>query len=308
MERRLFEDGGYRISNGISLCSDCHEAAEATTIDCATLRERAGIAVPCLPPHFEADGVYDKWGNGILPNGQRLQGELFLEPGVQKALRNKLYLFTDKVKYPKTFHWPSSPGLQNDDRMHTTTDQWDGLEVIVTEKLDGENTTMARDYMHARSLEFSTHPSRTFIKAIWSRVAHDIPENFRVCGENVTAVHSIEYHDLASYFYVFNIWHGQNCLSWDDTETYAGLLDLPTVPVLYRGVWEEGLIDSIASGLVPERQEGLVFRPTRGFTLREFPRLMAKWVRKGHVQTDEHWMSQPVRFNHRPHRGGSRWG
>ena len=296
IERRLFPDGRYYLDNGVTLCSACHEAAEATEISCEALRDFAGITEVVLPVHFEP-GVYDKWGNCILPNGQRLQGELFLEEGVQKALRNKLYLFTDKVKYPKTFHWPSSPGLQNDDRMHTTIDQWDGVEIIVTEKLDGENTTMARDYMHARSLEFSTHPSRTFIKAIWSRVAHDIPENFRVCGENVTAVHSIEYHDLASYFYVFNIWHGQNCLSWDETFEYASLLDLPTVPVLYRGVWKEGLIDDLANSLVPERQEGLVFRPTRGFTLREFPRLMAKWVRKGHVQTDEHWMSQPVKFN-----------
>ena len=298
MERRLFKDGGYYLDNGVTLCSICHEEAEETVISCESLREFAGITNVILPSQLEADGIYDKWGNPVLPNGQRFRGELFDEEGVQRALRNKLYLFTDKVKYPKTFHWPTSPGLQNDDRMHTTTDQWNGLEIVVTEKLDGENTTMARDYMHARSLEFSTHPSRTFIKAIWSRVAHDIPNGFRVVGENVTAIHSIEYHDLASYFYVFNIWHGQNCLSWVETFEYASLLDLPTVPVLYRGVWSAALIDSLASSLVPERQEGLVFRPTRGFTLREFPRLMAKWVRKGHVQTDEHWMSQPVRLNH----------
>lgn len=302
MERRLFEDGGYYLENGVTLCPDCHLGAEDTTIAPDTLRLDAGITDEAgnpralLPPHLE-EGTYDKWANPVLPNGQRLIGELFHEPGVQRALRNHLYLFTDKVKYPKTLHWPSSPGLQNDDRVHTTIDQWNGLEVVVTEKLDGENTTMTRNYMHARSLEFSSHPSRAFIKAIWSRVAHDIPENFRVCGENVTAIHSIEYSGLDSYFYVFNIWQGQNCLSWDETSEYASLLDLPTVPVLYRGEWEEGLIDRIAGSLVPERQEGLVFRPTRGFTLREFPRLMAKWVRKGHVQTNEHWMNQPVRFN-----------
>ncbi len=224
-------------------------------------------------------------------------GELFYEEGVQRALKDHLYLFTDKTKYPKTFHWPSSPGLTNDDRMHTSTDQWEGLEIVVTEKMDGEGTTMAREYIHARSLEFSPHPSRTFIKAIWGQVSYDIPTGFRVIGENVTAVHSIEYEDLPSYFFIFNIWNGHTCLSWDDTVEYAGLLNLPTVPVLYRGTWSEGLIDRLASQLDTERQEGLVFRPTRSFALREFPTYMAKWVRAGHVQTDAHWMSQPVRFN-----------
>ena len=97
---------------------------------------------------------------------------------------------------------------------------------------------------------------------------------------------------------MFNIWNGHKCLSWDETLEYACLLGLPVVPTLYRGMWEDGLIDHLTAQLNPERQEGLVFRPTNGFTLREFPRLMAKWVRRGHVQTSEHWMSQPVRFNH----------
>lgn len=298
IDRRLFTNEGYYLDNGVTLCSTCRAGAESTIINCATLRDKAGITVPCIPEHLETNDVYDRWGNPILPNGQRIKGEIFDEEIVQQNLSHVLYLFTDKVKYPKTLHWPSSPGLQNDDRMHTTTNQWEGMEVVITEKLDGENTTMSRDYMHARSLELGDHPSRTFIKAIWSKVAHNIPENFRVCGENVTAVHSIEYHDLSSYFYVFNIWHRLKCLSWDETLEYANLLDLPTVPVLYRGLWEDGLVDRFANTLIPERQEGLVFRPTRGFTLREFPHLMAKWVRKGHVQTDEHWMSKPVRFNH----------
>ena len=297
LERRLFPDGGYYLSNGVTLCGGCHLDAESTGLDCDTLRLDAGITRPVYPPHLEEEGAYDKWGNPVLPNGQRFMGELFFEEGVQRALKNHLYLFTDKYKYPKTFHWPSSPGLSNDDRMHTSTDQWDGLEVVVTEKMDGEGTTMARDFIHARSLEFCPHPSRTFIKAIWAQVANDIPLGFRVIGENVTAIHSIEYFDLSSYFFIFNIWEGHKCLSWDDTAEYAGLLNLPTVPVLYRGLWKDGLVDDLASTLNFERQEGLVFRPTRSFTLKEFPTLMAKWVRKGHVQTDEHWMSQPVRFN-----------
>ena len=103
LERRLFTDGGYYLNNGVTLCSDCHKAAESTSLTCEELRQRAGITVQCLPEHLEADGVYDKWGNPLIPNGQRFRGELFDEEGVQRALRDHLYLFTKRVKYPRTY-------------------------------------------------------------------------------------------------------------------------------------------------------------------------------------------------------------
>ena len=111
-----------------------------------------------------------------------MRGELFNEEPVQKVLKPLLHLFTNRTKYPRTFHFLWSPGLQNDDRMlpEGSTTAWEGTQVVITEKCDGEGSTFYCDGLHARSMEFEPHPSRTFIKAIHAQIAHDIPENFRM--------------------------------------------------------------------------------------------------------------------------------
>ena len=40
--------------------------------------------------------------------------------------------------------------------------------------------------------------------------------------------------------------------------------------------------------------EGFVMRNTNSFRYLDFQKNVAKFVRKGHVQTDQHWMSKPV--------------
>jgi RNA ligase len=297
MERRLFPDGGYYLNNGVTLCTLCHYKAETTEIDCTTLRQAAGITEIVLPPHFFPDGLYDKWGNQILDNGMRMKGELFAESSVQKVLADVMYLFSDKVKYPRTMHFPWSPNLQNDDRMLQSTAGWEGQEYVFTEKMDGEGTTFYTDDLHARSLEFEQHPSRTFIKAIHAACAYDIPKGYRICGENMTAVHSIKYHSLPSYFMVFNIWRGATCLSWDETVEWTTLLGLTHVPVLYRGAYSDELCQRICASVNLETEEGVVARPARALHMREFPFVVGKYVRRGHVQTDQHWMQKEVEFN-----------
>ena len=297
IERRLFPDGGYFLDNGACLCANCHLAAEATLIGCDRLRERAGITTVVLPPHFFADQEYDKWGNAILPDGRRMRGELFEETGVQKILKPVLHLFTERIKYPRTYHFLWSPGLKNDDRQLPSTEGWDGREVVITEKMDGEGTTFYHNGLHARSMEFEPHPSRERIKAIHAEVGYEIPENYRVCGENLTAVHSIRYENLPSYFMVFNIWNGLTCLSWDETMEWSALLGLWTVPLIYWGPYSDGLCQELCKQLNPETQEGLVVRPARAFSMVEFPYVVGKYVRAKHVQTDQHWMRKAVEYN-----------
>lgn len=297
LERRLFPDGGYYLNNGVSVCDNCHLAAEATLLDCDHLRARAGITETVLPPHFFPDGIYDKWGNQITDNGYRMKGELFEEEPVQKMLAPVLYLFTDRIKYPRTMHFQWSPNLQNDDRMLYTTEGWEGVEYIFTEKMDGEGTTFYKGDIHARSLEFSPHASRTFIKAIHGATEFDIPEGMRVCGENLTAKHSIKYDGLKSYFMVFNIWKNLECLSWDETTEWATLLGLETVPVLHRGPYNDALCQQLCDAIDPVKQEGLVARPARAFHMREYPYVVGKCVRSKHVTTDQHWMKKEVEFN-----------
>ena len=170
--------------------------------------------------------------------------------------------------------------------------------MVVTEKLDGENTTLYPDgYMHARSLDFRSHESQAWVRALAGRIARDIPTTMRVCGENVYAKHSIGYEALDSYFYAFGIFEGDTSLSWDEVEAYSEMLDLQTVPVLYRGVWDEVAVRACYTGTsrFGGVQEGYVVRLARSFTIDEYPVALAKFVRANHVQTGAaHWRSQTV--------------
>jgi hypothetical protein len=299
IERRLFPDGGYYLDNGASLCAQHHIEAEQTTLSCDLLRIAAGIGKVVLPPHLYGDISYDKWGNPIMENGLRLKGELFEDESVQKILAQGGVLgqFTNRVKYPRTWHMPWSPGVTKDDRIISDLSGFENQEIVVTEKMDGENTTMYRDYIHARSLEHNPHPSRNWVKKLHSEIAHDIPENFRLCGENLYAKHSIKYDQLASYFQLFSVWQGLTCLSWDETIEWAGLLNLTLVPVIYRGFKWQMPEESWFNPQAPVGIEGYVIRVARSFSYREFPRVVAKYVRANHVQTHGHWMRKTVEAN-----------
>ncbi len=134
------------------------------------------------------------------------------------------------------------------------------------------------------------------------------PELF---GESLYAVHSIGYSRPESYFYLFAIREGGRWLAWDEVEVYAGVLGLPTVPVLFRGSAGDlpgelklspeqklkAFILKTVSGpgslsgpdIAATPREGVVARVARSFDTEEFPECVFKWVRKNHVQTDEHW-------------------
>jgi len=303
IERRLWPDQGYYLSNGASVCGDHHLECEMTTISVEDVREACGIDKFVLPPHLYADQVYDKWGNIVLPNGQRLKGELFHDESVQKILAKGkvLDLFTTLVKYPRTYHVLGSPGLHDDDRMMESSEGFHGKEVVVTEKMDGENTTMYFDHIHARSVDSGGHLSREWVKNFWSQIGYLIPEGWRVCGENMYAEHSIFYDELPSYFLGFSIWNDQNeCLSWDETLEWFELLDITPVPVLYRGIYNEKAIKEAVHEVEKdyEHHEGYVIRITDKFPVSDFRFVVGKYVRKDHIRTTKHWMrGQPVNPN-----------
>jgi hypothetical protein len=93
VERRLWEDGGYHLANGASLCEEHHRKAESTELSCDDVRIAAGITHIVLPEHLYDDTAYDKWGNQILSDGTRAKGELFYDPSVQKVLAPVLHVF-----------------------------------------------------------------------------------------------------------------------------------------------------------------------------------------------------------------------
>ncbi|GAA2142162.1 RNA ligase family protein [Streptomyces synnematoformans] len=200
-----------------------------------------------------------------------------------------------RVHYPRTPHLPWSPGAAADDVRAGELSGLRGREVVVTEKLDGENTTLYADGLHARSLDSAHHPSRAWVKGLQGRIGGGIPPGWRVCGENMFARHSIAYEDLESWFYGFSVWAGDRCLDWDRTVRFLRRSGVPAPPVLWRGVFDERALRKLA--LDTARQEGYVVRTVEGFGLREFGRRVAKWVRGGHVQTGTHWMHAAVVAN-----------
>jgi hypothetical protein len=199
------------------------------------------------------------------------------------------------LKYGRTYHFPFSPGTTSDDKIQANWQQILENELIITEKLDGENTCIKQNGVYARSHVAPTrNPWAGNMWQIWERVKHDLGE-LEIFGENLYGLHSIQYERLPQYFFIFAVRDGETWLSWDEVVFYANLLDLPTVPAYKRGFFEEkSLMDSILTGMnggsaFGETIEGFVVRNTKAFSSALFPQNVLKYVRKNHVQTDEHW-------------------
>ncbi|MFK7971665.1 MAG: RNA ligase family protein [Bacteroidia bacterium] len=210
-------------------------------------------------------------------------------------------------KYGRTFHFPFSPGTTSDDRI--SHNYWDDVsklkKVVHTEKLDGENTCLSKLGVFARSHAAPTrHPWANFLKERWSWLRHDLGD-LEIFGENLYAIHSIEYTQLENHFFVFAIRNGDQWLSWEEVQFYAAAMDFPTVPELdivapdQQAAFEQNVLEHIVGpstfGSVdtytqaPCSMEGIVSRNAEEYPVSEMPRNVFKYVRKNHVKTNEHW-------------------
>lgn len=199
------------------------------------------------------------------------------------------------MKYPRTYHFPSSPGKTDDDKVLKNLDAFLGKRVIASIKMDGENTTIENGQCHARSLDSKAHPSRSWVRSFASTI--ELAEGQRVCGENLFARHSIWYAGLPTYFMGFGFWEGEKCLSWDETIEWFALLGIEYVPVLYDGIFDLGTIHEIFADNYSEH-EGYVVRIADSFSAKEFATYCGKHVRSGHISTTNHWMYEPIVKNY----------
>lgn len=205
----------------------------------------------------------------------------------------------ERFKYPRTYHFPFSKGVQDDDKIIKDLSMFEGQEVQLSVKMDGENTTLYSDgYNHARSIDSKTNWTRDIVKNIHSKIRYSIPDGMRLCCENLFAKHSIYYPDgfLEGYLYLLSVWNKDNVsLSLDETKEMAKMLRLPMPKEIYRGVFDLKLFEKIAGEMDLEQNEGFVMRLVRPIQYEEFSRCVAKFVREGHVQTDQHWLKNAVK-------------
>lgn len=215
----------------------------------------------------------------------------------------------ESTKYGRTYHFPFSPGTSSDDRFNYN--YWEDIqqfsELLYTEKLDGENNCLSKRGVFARSHAAPTiSPWTAQLRQHWSSLKNDLGD-LEFFGENLYAVHSIEYSKLEHYYYVFAVRVKDVWLSWEEVCFYAALFDLPTVPVLKKiavsHLNEEQLQQdvrhlasqtSVLGSIDPRSEkvctmEGLVCRNAGSYAIADFPQHVFKYVRAGHVQTDEHW-------------------
>lgn len=211
-------------------------------------------------------------------------------------------------KYGRTYHYPFSPGTTSDDRI--AHQYWPAVQrmpnLVHTEKLDGENNCLSRLGVFARSHAApTTSPWTAAIRERWHSLRHDLGE-LEIFGENLHAIHSIEYRRLEAHFYVFAVRCLDVWLSWEEVKFYASAFDFPTVPELEATApptIEKDLRESILHfasrestlGSVdvqtskPCTMEGIVTRAAAEYRVDDFAENVFKYVRKGHVKTDEHW-------------------
>jgi len=239
---------------------------------------------------------------------------------------------TESKKYCRSLHAQISLGTTSDDRFMP-----DGYiesfakmdELILTEKLDGQNNCFNKYGVFARSHTApSNHPWDKPLRDRWELIKNDL-KNLEIFGENMYGIHSIAYRALESYFYVFAIREGDTWLSWEEVKFYASLLDFPIVPeyklktelkemvkpnlsedkILENWLesnlgmsWIEsvetpGLLGGYDPLTMKDCSEGFVIRNSASYKTNEGNIEVAsnefnnlfKLVRASHVKTDVHW-------------------
>ena len=206
------------------------------------------------------------------------------------------------MKYPKTPHWPWSPARATHHLVAPEMDNFLHVPIVITEKLDGANVGIYNGAVYPRSGEIAVqHPWLAMVKKhhAWKSVA-PCWDDTMLYGEDLYGVHSITYAPMreTDTFRLFaSVTISADAFdSFDTTLSIATELDIPIVPVLFRGTLDDlktaqeivHMLHASPSSLGGDR-EGVVIRVANGFATTDFHRFVAKSVRPNHVKTDQHW-------------------
>lgn len=203
-------------------------------------------------------------------------------------------------KYPRTYHFSFSPEVHSDDKVidFEYEDKILNSEIVITLKMDGGNCCIKEEGVFARTHAMPTIcETFNYIKNVHYYGKLDLlNKNYWYFGENMFAIHSIQYNELEDYFYVFNIYDKENdiWLSWEDVKKEAKRCNFNVVKEIFVGKLnpkeiKKLLENSLKLTFFGGFAEGFVIRTVDSFTTEEFEQKVCKYVRKGHVKTDEHW-------------------
>ena len=207
-------------------------------------------------------------------------------------------------RYPRTPCWPWSPSRPRGDRATKDPEGFIRREIVITEKLDGSNTTLRNGDALTRS---GTRAAPWLAMArkhhAWKLAGLDEI----IYGEDLYGVHTITYAPMREHqtFRAFALLRGNSLVSQDELVEIASSLEIPTVPMIFRGEFptvndldefiQQAHLEPSALGT---DREGLVLRTAGEFSLDDFAQNVCKSVRADHVQTGEHWSRnwQPCRI------------
>ena len=147
--------------------------------------------------------------------------------------------------------------------------------------------------MRART---SIRPSKLLAKSQPLFYETPLLDELMLFGENMTATHSMSSRPIFTFFLCSTSRPCRTWLSTDDTKAIANRLNLPTAPLLFSGFFASAIkikswIDTEISkpSILGGDREGFVIRIASEIKNDSFDKSIAKYVGKGHIQTDKHW-------------------
>lgn len=210
--------------------------------------------------------------------------------------------------YPSTCYLPwSDKRSSKENRNLSTVKQFEGKEVVCLEKIDGSNDSLLTNACLPRSMSTDSfmygHESRNWIKAFHSEIAFKIPEWMIISIENMFYQHTIFYDLLPSFAMGICIWNLEKriMLSFDETLILFKELNIPHMPILYRGIWNEKEIKKCYLGksklATNSIQEGYVVRLASEIKIEDFSLYVSKYVSKKFAIPPEHWSKMELKRN-----------
>lgn len=209
-------------------------------------------------------------------------------------------------KYPRTWHWPTSPGVQNDDKVHRFPQCFIGREVTITEKADGGCTILNQGEAWSRASGApATEGWFAMVRKWHSWKTFNLPSTDAIYGEDLYGRHAILYSIPENEtFRPFHYLENGIFLHPDDMISKVTSLGMKPVHECFRGIFnsEKELTSWLSENIktkdsLGSDREGFVIRICNSFDFFDFSNNVCKYVRANHVQSDAHW-----RYNWQPNK------